>query len=86
MILVLSGTEDGREIVEKLLKNNQTVLATTATEYGGKLFKIHPKLKVISERLDIDDMIALIKKYNIKTIVDATHPYAAEVSKNAIKA
>lgn len=85
MILVLSGTEDGREIVEKLLENNQTVLATTATEYGAKLFKTHPNLKVISERLDIDDMIILMKKYNIKTIVDATHPYAAEVSKNAIK-
>lgn len=86
MILVLSGTEDGREIVEKLLEKNYSVLATTATEYGAKLFKTHPNLNLISKRLDKDDMKNVIAKYNIKSIVDATHPYAAEVSQNAIKA
>lgn len=86
MILVLSGTEDGRLIVEKLLDKNHSVIATTATNYGARLFKTHPNLKVISKRLDKEDMVDLTKKYNIKIIVDATHPYAAEVSKNAIEA
>ncbi|MTI65210.1 MAG: cobalt-precorrin-6A reductase [Firmicutes bacterium] len=86
MILVLSGTKDGREIVYKLLKRNKKVLATTATKYGGSLFKKSKNLKIISKRLNEKDMIDIIINNNIKQLVDATHPYAKEVSINAINA
>ncbi|MBS4538577.1 cobalt-precorrin-6A reductase [Clostridium sp. D2Q-11] len=86
MILVLSGTQDGRDIVVKLLEQGYSVLATTATEYGGKLFKNHPMLDTISQRLDENDMEKIIDENDIKILIDATHPYASEASKNAMKA
>lgn len=86
MILVLSGTRDGRKIIEILLNNGHNILATTATEYGGSLIKDHPSLMVISRPLDKNDMEKVIIDKGIKIIVDATHPYAREVSKNAIEA
>ncbi|RKD30603.1 precorrin-6A reductase [Thermohalobacter berrensis] len=86
MILVLSGTKDGRIIIEKLIEKGYKVLATTATEYGGALIKEHHNLKIISKRLTENEMKHIIKEYGINCIIDATHPYAKEVSKNAINA
>ena len=46
--------------------------------------KKHAK-NVIIGKLSEEDMIDFIEKNNINKIIDATHPYAIEVSKNAIK-
>lgn len=85
MIFVFSGTKDGRIIIQKLLKMGHNVIASTATEYGGQLIALNPNLKVISKKLDKQDMIDTMRKNNVKLVIDATHPYAAEVSKNAIE-
>ncbi len=84
MILVLSGTKDGRTIINRLIQENHKVLGTTATEYGGNLIDSHPNLLVISKPLDRVNMEETIKKNKVRLIIDATHPYAKEVSKNAI--
>ncbi|MTI46555.1 MAG: cobalt-precorrin-6A reductase [Firmicutes bacterium] len=86
MILVLSGTKDGRDIVELLLTKGHRVIATTATEYGGKLYNSHNNLKVISQKLNHMEMKELIISNGINLVIDATHPYAQEVSKNIIEA
>lgn len=85
MTFVFSGTKDGRIIIQELLKMGHNVIASTATEYGGQLIEHNPNLEVISKKLDKQDMIDTMRKNNIKLVIDATHPYAAEVSKNAIE-
>ena len=40
---------------------------------------------VILGKLTKDDMKKFIKENKVKQIIDATHPYAIEVSKNAIE-
>ena len=68
-------------------------LVSTATEYGGKLLEEYigknedgkRKLKVISERLNEEQMEKLIQKESINLIVDASHPYAVNVSNSVIK-
>ncbi|SHJ84163.1 cobalt-precorrin-6A reductase [Paramaledivibacter caminithermalis] len=86
MILVLSGTKDGRDIVYKLRDKGFNILVTTATNYGKSLYKQEEGLRIISNRLDYDGMVKLIKENSIKLAIDATHPYADKVSDNISKA
>lgn len=85
-ILVLGGTKDSREIIKRLLENNYYVIATTASNYGKELIEGSNKLQVIAKKMDNYEMNDLIRKHKISIIVDATHPYARNVSENAIRA
>lgn len=85
MILVLSGTSDGRKIIKKLLSNDKKVLSTTTTKYGSDLMKNHKNLIKVSKVLSKNELMNLIINNNIKKIVDATHPYAYEISSNAME-
>ncbi len=87
MILVLSGTEEGKEIVRRLHDEGLCLLTTVATEYGKKIFD-HMGLETVclQGRLDASGFSRLIQEKGIDTVVDATHPYAIEVSQNAMGA
>ena len=87
MILVMSGTEEGREIVERLNDKGEDVVTTVATEYGREIYKkIGLGHLCIQGRLDTNELSELIRSKNIDTLIDATHPYATQASLNAIKA
>lgn len=86
MILVLSGTKDGREIVYKLKDKGYDLIVTTATAYGKSLYEEGHGLKVISKRFDYEGMKILLEHNPIKLAIDATHPYADKVSENIFKA
>lgn len=82
----MSGTEEGREIVERLNERGVDVVTTVATEYGHEIYeKIGLGHLCLQGRLDITGLSGLIHDKNIKTLIDATHPYAAQASLNAIK-
>lgn len=84
MIWVIGGTKDSRVFLEKFASADKNIIVSTATEYGGKLLEGLP-VKVVSERLPLELMRGFVEKNSIKTIVDISHPYAFEVSKNAMK-
>lgn len=85
MIWVVAGTKDARLIIERLIEQgHENILVTTATEYGGKLLK-DKDITIVDKRLDFEDMKKLISEQNIKLIIDASHPYAVNVSNNVIK-
>ena len=87
MILVMSGTEEGREIVKRLNDKGKGVVTTVATEYGREIYeKIGLGHLCIQGRLGISELSELIRDRNINTLIDATHPYATQASLNAIKA
>ncbi len=82
----MSGTEEGREIVKRLNDKGEGVVTTVATEYGQEIYeKIGLGHLCLQGRLDITGLSELIRDNNIKTLIDATHPYAAQASLNAIK-
>ncbi|WP_455538998.1 precorrin-6A reductase [Terrisporobacter sp.] len=85
MILVLGGTSDSIEICNLLNKYNLSYFVSVTTPYGEELARKCTD-KVLLKKLTIEDMIDFIKQNNIEKIIDATHPYAVEVSSNAIKA
>ncbi|ERM90791.1 hypothetical protein O163_13960 [Caldanaerobacter subterraneus subsp. yonseiensis KB-1] len=84
MILVLAGTKDGREIAKKLSEKGLKVIATAVTEYGASL--LEKGIEVLKGPLDEKGFIELIKNRGIEIVINATHPFAKEVSLNAINA
>lgn len=82
MIWIIGGTKDSREFI-KNYKFKEKLIVTTATEYGGKLLEEF-KVKVFCKKLTFLEMESFVKENEISKIVDLSHPYAVEVSKNAI--
>ncbi|MBW7941850.1 cobalt-precorrin-6x reductase [Candidatus Kuenenia stuttgartiensis] len=87
MILVLSGTEEGKEIVRQLHYDGFNVRTTVATEYGRKMFEqIGLDTLCIQKRCDKEGFRRLIQEKGITVLIDATHPFAVEATKNAYEA
>ncbi|GAB6100478.1 precorrin-6A reductase [Halanaerocella petrolearia] len=84
MILVLAGTKDSREIIKSLQQAAYPVIASVVTDYGYQLLD-ELGIKVIKGKLNLEKMKNLIKEYNIETIIDTTHPFAQQVSYNALE-
>ena len=81
-ICIFAGTRDGRELAELMSSSGVEVTACAATEYGGELLEAAGTLKVRSGRMDRDEMEAFIKEGDFDLVIDATHPYAQEVTRN----
>ena len=88
MIWIIGGTKDSRDILDEILKvSKEKIVISTATEYGGKLLKRvkeNKNVEVISERLNVMQIEKIISEKNIELIIDASHPYAQNISKIVI--
>ncbi|MBN2041891.1 MAG: precorrin-6A reductase [Spirochaetes bacterium] len=83
MIWVIAGTKSARDLIDVLLKQYD-VLASVVTGYGRVLLGEKERLTILTGPLDMNDMQNLIKSHEINLIIDASHPFAAEVSANAV--
>ncbi|MCR5608000.1 MAG: precorrin-6A reductase [Lachnospiraceae bacterium] len=82
-ILIFAGTSEGRQLSECLSNKGVTHTVCVATEYGEDILKESCiKADVHMGRLDKEDMKAFIENGKYEIIIDATHPYATEVTKN----
>lgn len=86
MIWVIAGTKDSRELAGNLVGKGFSVIATTVTEFGSGLFGEIDKLEVIRKAMNEEEMLDFIDNHKIRLVADASHPYAVEVSVNAIAA
>lgn len=80
--LVFSGTTEGYALCRFLSENQISVYACVATDYGSKSLEANEYLTVSAGRLDETGMEELFKKITPQIVLDATHPYAAEVTVN----
>ncbi|WP_282937397.1 precorrin-6A reductase [Paenibacillus sp. RC67] len=85
MILVMAGTSDARELAVNIRDSGYSLLTTVVTDSAAKSME-DAGLPVLTGRLTAEALVALIRERGIRTIVDATHPFAEEASKNAIAA
>ncbi len=86
MVLVFAGTTEGRRLAEYLLKRKVRVHICVATEYGESLLQEHENLTITHERMDYKQMMKLIEDLQPDFVVDATHPFAKEVTENIKRA
>lgn len=81
-ILIFAGTTEGRQIAEYLRGHAPEVYVCTATEYGKELVEDGENIHVLAGRLDVPGMGELAKGCQAELVIDATHPFAMEVTKN----
>lgn len=85
MILVLAGTSDARELALRMKAAGYSLLTTVVTE-NAALELENSGLNVRVGRLTAQEMVRLIGNRKITAVVDASHPFAEEASRNAIQA
>ncbi len=85
MIGFILGTCEGKKILSLINKYTDEIAVSTATSYGGQLLEEY-KIKDLNTRpLNKEQMTEWIKKNKLDILVDGSHPYAAEVTKNAME-
>ena len=80
-VIVFAGTEEGRKLFEYLYVCGVPVDLSVATEYGREMIE-HGRHRVLVNRLDEQEMRELFQHNGYTLVIDATHPYATEVTEN----
>ncbi|NFD90293.1 cobalt-precorrin-6A reductase [Clostridium botulinum] len=83
MIASILGTSEGREILSLLNKFTDNILISTATAYGGEILKNYKYKKLNTRPLNKEELSNMLKENQVNILIDASHPYALEVTKNA---
>lgn len=81
-ILIFAGTSEGRMLCERLSKLDVPADVSVATEYGAEIISHIKHMNILTNRLSRVDMISLLTREKYSIVVDATHPYATEVTSN----
>ena len=85
MILFLAGTSDARELAIQVKAAGYEPTATVVTESAETSLK-EVGLNVKVGRNTADDMVQMIANEGYRAVIDASHPFAEEASKNAMAA
>lgn len=85
MIWVVGGTSNATEICERLVVAGLSVVVSVTTDYGRQLSEFQG-IEVVQGKLSREEMEHLIQTRGVRLIVDASHPFASEVSENAMEA
>ncbi len=86
-IVIFAGTSEGKSAAALLAQRGHTLDVTVATEYGRCIFEeslTQKNICLLEGRLNPSQMQELID--SARLVVDATHPYAVEASKNILSA
>ena len=81
-ILIFGGTTEGRQLAEFCAGNGINACISVATEYGAELLPQSEYVHIHIGREDASGIAKMIEKLGISAVIDATHPYAKEVTKN----
>ncbi|WP_321210995.1 precorrin-6A reductase [Methanothermobacter sp. DP] len=86
-VIVMAGTRDARRIIEKLSRDPRIdITATATTEYGAELAESSGALRTVRGPLDRSGLSGLIDEIGAELLIDATHPFAAGATENALLA
>ena len=85
-IFLIAGTEDGRKLAKFLSDKNYKVTASVVSDYGRKILEQYKNIEVNDRKLNAAELEKILRDGDFKILVDASHPYAENVSANAIDA
>jgi len=86
MILLLGGTSEARELYYRLQEEKMPCTVTVTSAYAESLLSAAPNSCVRVGKLDEEKMVGLLESTGASFLVDATHPFAVEASRNAMEA
>ena len=79
-LLIFGGTTEGRLLAQALSQRGVSAAVSVATELGAEELSGLPGITPLVGRKTAEEMAVLLAGFD--KCVDATHPYAREVSKN----
>ena len=79
-VLLFAGTTEGRRIAAACRGRSLELHVSVATEYGKTLIEPAPNIHVTHGRKDAAGILELLRETGAELVLDATHPYAAEVT------
>ncbi|MEM1241749.1 MAG: cobalt-precorrin-6A reductase [Cyanobacteria bacterium P01_H01_bin.26] len=82
-IWLIGGTSESRTIAQRLTQAGLPWLVTVVSPTATRLYQGLPG-RVQPGKLDLAGMKTLVQQYVIRAIVDASHPFATEISKQAM--
>ncbi len=85
-VLIFSGTSEGRTLAELLSAHSIAATVCVATEYGQEVMRESDLITVRVGRMNQEEMERLIQSRDWLVVIDATHPYAREVTENIKRA
>ena len=85
-LMIMAGTSDARKIIKELSITDNNILATTISVNGAELARAAGADQVLVGPFDSSKIVEIIRDNEIDVLIDATHPFASEATKNAIKA
>lgn len=84
MIWLIGGTSESKSIAQFISSHNYSWVATVVTESAKKLYANLPGLVKVGS-LNEATLAQFLIDRNIKCIIDASHPFATEISALAMK-
>lgn len=85
MIFFMAGTSDARELALAIQATGYPILASVVTEHAANNLR-ESGLKARFGRLDESAMLELFQEVGVTLLVDASHPFAEEAHRTAMKA
>ncbi|MEM8502745.1 MAG: precorrin-6A reductase [Cyanobacteria bacterium P01_D01_bin.1] len=83
MLWLIGGTSESRAIAQRLSQQGCSWIATVVTPSATRLYqRLTGQVRVGA--LDTGSIQALIERYGVRAIVDASHPFATEISQQAM--
>ncbi len=83
---VFGGTTEGRKLAGFLSAQPCETTLCVATDYGGTLVPESGHLTVSAKKLPVDEIVAMLEREHFDLVIDATHPYAASITKSIARA
>lgn len=83
MIWMIGGTKNAFDICQLLAAKRWPIVVSVTTGYGRQLAEL-TGVEIMQGKLNEAQMAGLIASKSVKLIVDASHPFAVEVSQNAM--
>lgn len=79
-VWIAGGTTEGRELALYASSLGIPTYVTVATAYGASLLPPQPSLTVLARPMDQQRMEKFLQEVHPSLVIDATHPYAVDVT------
>ena len=81
-LIIFGGTSEGRKLAEFCAERRIPAAVSVATEYGASLLPAGSLLEIHTGPMDLAAMEKWLDAQAPSLVLDATHPYAAQVTEN----
>lgn len=83
-IWLIGGTQESAELARVLLQFGFSCVVSVTTASARSLYPTAPELQIWVGRLDVQGLPAFLQAHPVAAILDASHPFAVEISQLAI--